>query len=119
MIIVLLVPLVCFIALFIHKCFRKEATDSEAELRFAEILERCLFQQSQVMMTTKLGKGVYGNVYKGYAHKILPHESETLVAVKVVQGSSEDAASVFDSKKVEKSIESKLGNFSYFFNICR
>ena len=52
------------------------------------------------MLSSRIGKSVYGTVYKGYAHKILSHENETLVAIKVVKGSVEDAASLYEAQKV-------------------
>lgn len=96
----LLIPLVCFIALFLHKLFRKEDS-SEAGLKLTDLLENYMFPQNQVMLCTRIGKSVFGTVFKGYAHKILPHESETLVAVKVVKGSTSDAASLIESEKVD------------------
>lgn len=53
------------------------------------------------MLSSRIGKSVYGTVYKGYAHKILSHENETLVAIKVVKGSVEDAASLYEAQKVD------------------
>lgn len=100
----LLIPLVIFIALFFHKLCRKEATDSGTVLKLSDLLERYIFPQSQVMLSTKIGKGVFGTIYKGYAHKILLHENETLVAIKEVKeevkGSSLNADSHIESQKV-------------------
>lgn len=93
-----LVPLVCFIALFFHKLLRKETADDVGGWKLSDLLERYLFSQSQVMLSTRIGKGVFGTIYKGYAHKILPHETETLVAIKVVKG--EDGGSPMEAQKV-------------------
>ncbi len=60
-----------------------------------------MFPQSQVMLSTRIGKGLFGTIYKGYAHKILNHETETLVAIKEVKGSAKDVESHIESQKVE------------------
>lgn len=91
----LLFPLVCFIALFFHKLFRKE-TSGEAGLKLTDLLEKYMFPQSQLLLCSRIGKSVFGTVYKGYAHKMLPHENETLVAIKVVKAES----SLSESEKV-------------------
>lgn len=96
----LLIPLVCFIALFFHKICGGEAADSMGGLTLQDMLARYMFPQSQVMLCNQIGKSVFGTVYKGYAHKILPHESETLVAVKVVKGNSDDRYSHLETQKV-------------------
>lgn len=96
----LLFPLVCFIGLFVHKIIRKEDS-GEATLKLTDLLENYMFAQNQVMLCGRIGKSVFGVVFKGYAHKILPHENETLVAIKVVKGSLSDAASVGESEKVD------------------
>lgn len=96
----LLIPLVCFIALFFHKICGGEAADSMGGLTLQDMLARYMFPQSQVMLCNQIGKSVFGTVYKGYAHKILPHESETLVAVKVVKGNSDDRHSHLETQKV-------------------
>lgn len=91
----------CFIALFFHKLLQKEATDSDTGLKLTDLLEKYIFPQSQVMLGTRIGKSVFGTVYKGYAHKILPHENETLVAIKEIKGSSSNAASLIETQKVD------------------
>lgn len=78
---------------------RKEA-EGEAAMKLTDLLEKYMFPQSQVMLSSRIGKSVFGTVYKGYAHKILPHENETLVAIKVIKGSHSDAASLYESEKV-------------------
>lgn len=104
----------CFIALFFHKLFRKEATE-QAGLKLTDLLEKYMFPQSKVMLGTRIGKSVFGTVYKGYAHKILPHETETLVAIKVISGSSSDAASLYETQKVDNYIRPKHGTFTMIF----
>lgn len=54
-----------------------------------------------MMLCARIGKGVFGTIYKGYAHKILAYENETLVAIKVVKGCPDDTASLFESQKVD------------------
>lgn len=100
---ILLVPLVIFIVLFFHKLCRKEEADSESGLKLSDLLERYMFPQNQVMLTTRIGKSAYGTIYKGYAHKILRHETETLVAVKEIKGNPNSAASHIESQKVDGS----------------
>lgn len=122
MIFLLIIPLICFIALFFHKLFQKEASESEAGLKLSDLLERYMFPQSKVMLSSRIGKSVYGTVYKGYAHKILSHENETLVAIKVVKGSVEDAASLHEAQKVDfaKQIPKPNGkgiSIIFFFSI--
>lgn len=90
----------CFIALFFHKLCRKEDT-GPTTLKLTDLLERYMFPQSHVMLSTRIGKGVFGTIYKGYAHKILAHETETLAAIKVVKASSEDSGSPIESQKVD------------------
>lgn len=51
--------------------------------------------------STRIGKGLFGTIYKGYAHKILNHETETLVAIKEVKGSAKDVESHIESQKVK------------------
>lgn len=73
------------------------------------------------MLGTRLGKGAFGDVYKGYAHKIVPHENETLVAIKVIRASPEDAASLYESKKVDFKNKIKIVNIFMmisYFHIC-
>lgn len=70
-------------------------------MKLTDLLERYMFPQNQVMLSTRIAKGVFGTVYKGYAHKILTHENETLVAIKVIKGSHEDGLSLAESQKVE------------------
>lgn len=96
----LLVPLLIFIILFFHKLCRKEATDSGAVLKLTDLLERFMFPQNQVMLSTRIAKGAFGTIYKGYAHKLLQHESETLVAIKEVKPNSKEADSYTESQKV-------------------
>lgn len=98
---ILLFPLMCFIVLFFHKLCHKEDTSGGTVLKLTDLLERYMFPQRHVMLSTRIGKGVYGTIYKGYAHKILPHETETLVAIKVVKASPEDAGSPIESQKVD------------------
>lgn len=95
----LLFPLVIYITLFFHKICRKESTDEDAGLTLTDLLERYMFPQSQLMLCSKIGKGNFGPVYKGYAHKIQPHENETLVAIKTVKG-SENSTSLAETQKV-------------------
>lgn len=90
----------CFIALFFHKLFQKETTDNETGLKLTDLLEKYIFPQNQVKLSTQIGKSVFGLVHKGYAHRILPHETVTLVAIKVVKGST-DAANITESQKVK------------------
>lgn len=78
---------------------RKE-TSSEVGMKLTDLLDKYMFSQNHVMLSTRIGKSVFGTVYKGYAHKILPHENETLCAVKVVKGSDTDAADLYESEKV-------------------
>lgn len=101
LIMMLLVPLVIFIVLFFHKLCRKETADSAAVLKLSDLLERYLFPQNQVMVSTRVGKGAYGTIYKGYAHKILNYENETLVAIKEVKGSPEEVKRNIFPQKVE------------------
>lgn len=96
----LLVPLLISIVLFFHKICRKEDSESRTVLKLTDLLERYMFPQSQVMLSTKIGKGAFGTVYKGYAHKILQHETETLVCIKEVKGSAKDAESHIEMQKV-------------------
>ncbi|XP_037029495.1 ankyrin-1-like [Bradysia coprophila] len=100
LIMILLVPLVIFIVLFFHKLCRKEATDGDTVLKLTDLLERYMFPQNQVMLSTRIGKGVFGTIYKGYAHKILHHENETLVAVKEVKSSGKEADSHTEAQKM-------------------
>lgn len=100
LIMILLVPLVIFIVLFFHKLCRKEATDGETVLKLTDLLERYIFPQSQVMLSTRISKGVFGIIYKGYAHKLLRHENETLVAIKEVKSSGKEADSYSEAQKV-------------------
>lgn len=97
---ILLVPLVIFIVLFFHKLCRKESTDKRTIVKLSDLLERYTFPQSQVMLTTRIGKGAFGTVYKGYAHKILLHENETMVSIKEIKGSTKEADSYIESQKV-------------------
>lgn len=91
----------CFIALFFHKLLHKETTENGHGLKLTDLLERYMFPQSQVMLGTRIGKSVFGTVYKGYAHKILRHENETTVAIKVVKGSPADVGGLIEVQKVE------------------
>lgn len=104
LIMMLLVPLMMFIILFFHKLCRKEATE-DTVLKLTDLLERYLFPQSQVMLSTKIGKGVFGTIYKGYAHKILHNENETLVAIKEVKGTSKEADNHIALQKVNFFVE--------------
>lgn len=97
----ILVPLVIYILLFFHKLCRKETTDSGTVLKLTDLLERYMFPQSQLMLSTKIGKGVFGTIYKGYAHKILHNSNETLVAIKEVKGSTKEADSHIELQKVD------------------
>lgn len=97
----LLVPLVIFIVLFFHKLCRKDTADGAAVLKLSDLLERYLFPQNQVMVSTRVGKGAYGTIYKGYAHKILNYENETLVAIKEVKGSPEEVKRNIFPQKVD------------------
>lgn len=112
---ILLIPLMCFIALFFHKLCGKEASDGGNVVKLTDLLERYMFPQSQVMLSTKIGKGIFGTIYKGYAHKILQHESETLVAIKEVKGSSTDSQSYIESHKVDFDAFILFGNFTMIF----
>lgn len=71
-----------------------------------------MFPQSQVMLSTRIGKGVFGTIYKGYAHKILHHENETLVAIKEVKSSGKDADNYTESQKVIVLISEELTHSS-------
>lgn len=90
----------CFIALFFHKLLHKETTDGETGLKLSDLLQKYMFPQNQVKLSSPIGKSVYGTVYKGYAHKILPHETVTMVAIKVVKGNTSSAAGHIESQKV-------------------
>lgn len=117
----LLVPLVCFIALFFHKICGKEATDSEGGLKLTDLLAQYMFPQSQVMLCTPIGKSKFGTIYKGYAHRILAHENETLVAIKVIKGSPENATSLIESQKVdfeEKRSHRKIFSDNFYIFRC-
>lgn len=93
---ILLFPLMCFIALFFHKILRKEK-EGASVMKLTDLLEKYMFPQSQVLLCSKIGKSSYGLVYKGYAHKILPHENESMVAIKVVKGNESDS---YETEKV-------------------
>lgn len=69
-------------------------------MKLTDLLEKYMFPQSQVLLSSRIGKSAYGLVYKGYAHKIQPHENETLVAIKVVKGNNSDAANSYETEKV-------------------
>lgn len=65
------------------------SVDSDADSKIALLIEKYMFPQRKVMLSSRLGKGVFGTVFKGYAHKILSHENDSLVAIKVFKGNPE------------------------------
>lgn len=86
--------------LFFHKLYQKEVSESDTGLKLTDLLEKYMFPQNQVKLSTQIGKSIFGTVYKGYASKILPHETVTMVAIKVVKGSNADPASYMETQKV-------------------
>lgn len=107
----------CFIALFFHKLYHKDATDTVSGLKLTDLLERYMFPENQVKLSTPIGKSVFGTVHKGYAVKILPYESVTLVAVKAIKGNTTTAAGLAESQKV-LIYHDKTWCFTWFYIEC-
>lgn len=98
----LLVPLLIYTVLFFYKLCRNDSTDGTTVLKLTDLLERYMFPQNKVMLSTRIAKGAFGTIYKGYAHKLLQHENETLVAIKEVKGTGKENDSHLESQKVGK-----------------
>jgi serine/threonine protein kinase len=88
------------------------------QLPIDEDLLKLEFSAEKLEYLEHLGEGYFGKVFKGKAHKIVPHEEYTLVAVKTLkEGASESSRKDFERESKLLS-EFKNDNIVRLLGVC-